>query len=154
MERWQIILLALAAVLYALIASFIAFGLFTPTPPGSPPSPYRKFVRRDFGCCLLAILASIAWPVPVVLTAATALIDKFLCTPGYTCCGCSCAKYFPPQRRPTPAMPRSDEHNLEAGLNPAPPTIRPTEVISVPPPVHEAMGSGTTVPLEPPPPYK
>lgn len=43
---------------------------------------------------------------------------------------------------------------MEAGLARVPPTTVPAHVISVPPPVHDAMEMDLVMPARPPPPYK
>jgi hypothetical protein len=163
MQDFVIFLVAL----YAVIAAFIAIGVATDSegPCQSTPNPDGKAASRDFALILLAILA---WPLLaallIVVGVPAMIIEKFLCTPGYTCCGCSCAscaKQTLPQE-PQPTGPRSEEHNMEAGLDPAPPTLPvPAPVISVPPPAHtEAMELtplakiSSAVPAGSPPPYK
>ncbi|KAK0738044.1 hypothetical protein B0T18DRAFT_394405 [Schizothecium vesticola] len=154
MEDWEIALLTIGPLIYALIAIGMILALSEEAHYPRAPPPSGQTVQREFGC--------LAWPVVLVVKLVAGLVRQFLYTPGYTCCGRTCAKQ-PPQQQPlqqlsTPAKARSDEHNLEAGLNPAPPTPPtlqgPAEVVSVPPPAHEAMGSKSAALAGPSPPYK
>lgn len=45
-------------------------------------------------------------------------------------------------------------HTMEAGLTLVRPTTVPAQVISVPPPVYDAMEMDLVMPARPPPPYK
>lgn len=98
------------------------------------------------------LLASLAWPLIIILATGC----HFLFTPGHSCCGLTFAKQLPQQQPslqqhqsqqlptpPAPPTPRSDEHNMEAGLlNPAPPALQvPAEVGSVAPPAAPRPGS-------------
>lgn len=85
------------------------------------------------------LLVSLAWPLIIISAAGW----HFLLTPGYTCCGLTFAKQ-PPQQQPSlqqhqsmppaPPTPRSNEHNMEAGLlSPALQAPAPAEIVSVAP---------------------
>ena len=165
MEGWQIMLLVLGALFYAMITIFMFVFLSTEALYPSAPHSSGHTAHREFGWCVVAtiiiLLASLVWPVAIVVTLVASLVRQFLYTPGYTCCGRTCAKQ-PPQQQPlhqipTPAKASSGEYNLEAGRNPAPPTPStlqgPPEVVFVPPPGHEAMGPKSAAPAGPPPPY-
>lgn len=85
------------------------------------------------------LLVSLAWPLIIISAAGW----HFLLTPGYTCCGLTFAKQ-PPQQQSSlqqqqstpqaPPTPRSNEHNMEAGLlSPALQAPAPAEIVSVAP---------------------
>lgn len=89
MKDWYIALSVVASLIYVMIAFFFAYSFFGDNPPGDPPGRFRKFARQELGCCILAIIGSLAWPVPAVLYIAVAgpmwLVNKYLCTSGHTC---------------------------------------------------------------------
>lgn len=89
MKDWYIALLAVAAMIYLVIAFCFAYTFFCGSSSGHPPGGFRKFARQELGCCILAIIGSLAWPVPAIIYIAIAgpmwLINKYLCSPGHTC---------------------------------------------------------------------
>lgn len=130
-------------IIYGVITGILAIANFTAKdgpchdPSNLEPLPNDSSMDRDFGVLMLFILA---WPILlaglIVIGIPMILADKFLCTPGFSCCGLSCAKYRQP-RKPKPTAARSDEHNREAGL--APPLSSSGSVIAVPPPAYTVM---------------
>jgi hypothetical protein len=145
MEDWKIVLLTIGSLIYATIAigMFLIFSEKALHPRA--PHPSGQTVQREFGWCavatILILLASLVWPVAIVVKLVARIVRQFLYTPGYTCCGRTCAKQ-PPQQQTlqqlsTPTKASSDEQKLEAGLNPAPHTPPapqgPAEVVSDPP---------------------
>lgn len=128
-------------ILYAIVSIILAICIFTDKkgPCASKPLPNGNHMDRDFGLITLLI---IGWPILVGLLIVIGIpmlrVDRFLCTPGFSCCGLSCAKYCQP-RKPKPAAgAQSAEHSMEAGLAPAA-LSSSGSVIAVPPPAYTVM---------------
>lgn len=119
----KIMLMLLGAHIYAALA-IGTFALFI-TEAFSLAEPKSTAVRRGFVWRVVTtiriLLASLAWPLTFIFIAGLALFLHFLPTP-------------PATPTPTPT-PRGEEHNLEAGLSPAPPALQaPAEIASAAPP--------------------
>lgn len=126
-------------IIYGIITGLLTICIFTDKngPCASKPLPNGSPMDRDFGLIIVLILA---WPVLlaalIVIGIPFLVIQRFLCTPGFSCCGLSCAKYCQ-TRKPKPTAARSDEHTMEAGVAPA--LSSSDSVISVPPPAYTVM---------------
>lgn len=149
MNDWCIALLSVASLIYVIIAFFFALAFFGEESLGSPPGRFRKSARQQLGCCVLAIIASIVWPVPAVLylaiAGAMALIDKYLCTSGHTC-GMSLSR----QDGLSSGALQAEQNQLHSPLtllfstSMLPPAARAPEELPLPLPIPQAVPNTDT----------
>ncbi|KAK1828691.1 hypothetical protein QBC39DRAFT_333067 [Podospora conica] len=91
---WTILLL-LGVSIYTIVAIYMFIGAVT------------EIRVREFTCYILFGVASLTWPLTLILALLGFLVEQFLLTPGYTCCGLSFGT--------TAATPEEEQIDLEAG---------------------------------------